>query len=286
MLSTKKLLCKEPTGKNRTTAIISEGFLGLISHFRIISEDKTTDAMKNAFALFGFGLFLSLPSLAFACKCIPPTIERALYGDVENVFVGRIKRRLVSPSPNRKYYLAQVMRIFKGCSFPEASHIIVSTGESSASCGLLLEPKTYHILSGNLEKMDDSLVAQLGNLTITGEVSAGSCEYNMPWESTPLAEKKLLRKYKKNDNLSCSPVTLCNTGTDCPASYFCDNSERCVSFTIPCPVDSPAIPCLVNPCTVADPCQDAPGGVTCLPYYCGSCNVVWIDSNRNIVCDT
>jgi hypothetical protein len=229
--------------------------------------------LQKAFVVF---TVLFLP-IALACKCMQPSAKGALYGDVDSVFLGRVVKQLVSNDENNLKYLINVGRVFKGCFITSDSFIILSTGTSSASCGLQLALKTRYIFSGILEPVDPTMLLQVEGRTIAGEVSAGTCGYNSPWLTVSPEDKLLLRDYEN----VCKDI--CSTGADCPVTSYCD-AGKCVAFDAPCPDGVPLGVCPGPPCKYATPCAEAGLDAQCIENFCGGCYAIFVNAARNRVC--
>lgn len=64
---------------------------------------------------------------------------------------------------------------------------------------------------------------------------------------------------------------------------FLNSREVCCGEKCGCADGSEPVQCLVDPCTVTDPCQGE-GAVTCKPNYCGGCNAEYFNAKDEPVC--
>jgi hypothetical protein len=238
-------------------------------------------------------LLLSLPSRSLACDCIPGSLNGTLYNNPDStVIAGRIidelKLTTVGSSQGQKYYTFKVKQVYKTCSpLQRDDTIIVSTSASSASCGLDLEPDTRYVVSARETEIDSM------NVPTVFQVNVGLCNYHAKLPIAPEVTLAL-RQYRNtengvqcNDGSTSSSLPLpCNTGATCDqTNEYCDaSSNQCVSIDAPCP--TPPVDCVVAPCTVTDPCQEAEGPLICINNYCGGCNAIFLDAKRTQVCNS
>jgi hypothetical protein len=206
-----------------------------------------------------------------------PTVESAL-NNAASIFRGKVIREVKLPSDlQQRAFTVNVKHIFKGCLVSSPGRVIVTTGSSSASCGIdLLIDKNY-VFSGEAELLGtdayfEPYLKQFSNQTVIQ--SAGSCNFNKLWPTVTLNERGQLNNYTN----SCE--RKCITGNDCPKNANCD-SGKCVQYGVPCPGGVLPTPCFADPCTVTESCSKS---ATCIANYCGGCNAIFVDVNRTRIC--
>jgi hypothetical protein len=241
--------------------------------------------MKILSFVASFLLLSQLPSLALACRCQQPILDDALYHNVDSIVIaGKILDEIKQVAPSNddiqtRYFAFKVKWVIKSptCTIQKDDVIIVSTGASTASCGLDLQPNTRYTFSAFAVEAD---FAVLPNVV---QVSVGSCAYHVQGDLS-VADQQTLRQYTKENEpypKKCT-TTPCTTGADCdPDREYCDAVNNvCINFNAPC--DPFPVDCFAEPCSVTDPCQK---GLTCINNYCGGCNAIFLDGNRTQVCN-
>jgi hypothetical protein len=86
--------------------------------------------IKHA-AVFVAALGLAAPTAAFACSCMPTSVETAWNGggDLVTVHVTGSKTR-----GGMRYFLGEVSGVYQGCS-ADREMVVLSTNKSGAACG-------------------------------------------------------------------------------------------------------------------------------------------------------
>jgi hypothetical protein len=228
--------------------------------------------MNVSFLLF----LLFFPALSLACKCLLPTVDLAL-SNAASIFRGKVIRELNLPTDlQQRAFIVSVKRIFKGCLLNSPGRIIVTTGSSSASCGIDLLVDNNYVFSGDAERLGTNVylqpyLKQFSNQTFIQP--AGSCSFNKVWPTVTAKERDQLNNYSN----VCA--RKCASGIECPKNAYCD-SGKCVPYGQPCPDGTLPTPCFADPCTLK-PCVE---NATCIPNYCGGCTAIFIDANRTRVC--
>jgi hypothetical protein len=223
-----------------------------------------------------------------ACDCMAITsVEESLSNKkIDYVFRGYVQKLLKGDDQDEpKYYAVRVWRVFKGCTFGNATNIVVKTGSNSAVCGVALTLKENYVFSGRSMPADPDIVKLIkgrNSTVLTSEiVGINICDFNRPFKPIPHIDKSLLWN-------STNPCVKCASADDCPGGiadgkYFCDKS-KCVAYDGGCPSVDPGIKpqiCLDDPCLYAKPCTEA----TCIQDKCDMCgSPFWIDPNGNRVC--
>jgi hypothetical protein len=137
-----------------------------------------------------------------ACSCRErPTVAAALKNDdIDYVFRGNVKRQIDmgAVSINEpKYYSVRVRRVYKGCTFTNATTIVVTTAGNSGLCGVGLSLNNDYVFSGSSTPAESKVIkrAQEKNpKIITDEmVQVGSCNFNSLFSSLSSAAKDLVR---------------------------------------------------------------------------------------------
>ena len=159
--------------------------------------------MKAFTAIVSVLVSLWLHQLAHACSCMKePTVEASLENEnIDYVFRGYVKRTIDmgAVSINEpKYYTVRVWRVYKGCTFSNATSIVLTTAGNSGLCGLSLELNENYVFSGRSLPANAEVVkkAQEKNPKIvTNEmVRVALCDFNAEFLSLSKAEKDLVRK--------------------------------------------------------------------------------------------
>lgn len=159
---------------------------------------------------------------AEACSCLPPTVESS-YNQSTDVVSARVLGTFNQGS--NRMYLAQVETPYKGC-LDVSDLVILTTPQSSASCGIQLQLGVEHLING------------LANGSLLGirRLSIGLCGYNLP--VAELGEQD--REFLNGRNVCC--------GKDCECA---DGSSPVACFADPCsvtPACSEAATCVANYC--------------------------------------
>lgn len=241
-------------------------------------------------------LSISLKSCT-ACSCLPTSVQNSLLSDrINTVFRGYVQRQHqlnVTNSTNTPsgftYYVVNVGRIFKGCTFKNATTILVETASSSATCGVTFNPKKSYLFSGNTVPSKSSVVEIVGkkNPSIIKDVMVRVqlCDLNTEFKYLSPTDKQTLSN-------STNICTKCASASDCPGglnggTHYCDQS-KCVAYDRPCapvPTDLPWLTndsCTDDPCITATPCVD---DAKCVQNKCDKCGwPLWIDGKGNRVC--
>jgi hypothetical protein len=243
---------------------------------------------SHAIATLLFAFIALLVEDVSACDCMAtPSVEASLSNnEIDYVFRGYVQKLLQGDDEfEPKYYAVRVWRVFKGCTFGNATNIVVRTGSNSAVCGVDLTLKENYVFSGSSLPADPDIVKLIkgrNSTVLTSEiVGIGLCDFNRPFKPIPHVDKSLLWN-------STNLCVKCDSAEDCPGGigdgkYYCDKS-KCVAYDGGCPPVSPWIKpqiCLENPCLYAKPCTEA----TCIQDKCDTCgSPLWIDPNGNRVC--
>ena len=243
----------------------------------------TTIMLQRTFMCLFLLVFPAL-RVTFACRCMQPTVARALDDATSSIFTGTVRQQKVAIDPDRQQILSilSVDRIIKGCSLKTSERIVVTTASSSAGCGVYFQVNETYVLTGEIQKLDTDLLYQTYGLKfkkpINSTVHASSCSFTMLRRDVSVNDRKVLSNYGKEN--PCPDV--CNIGTDCPRpDDYCD-SGICRSVTRPCPPPiRPRTPCFVDPCNVTQPSRD---DLKCTKIHCGICQAVFTDANRTRTC--
>ena len=140
-----------------------------------------------------------------ACSCRErPTVAASLKNeDIDYVFRGYVKRQIDmgAVSINEpKYYSVRVWRVYKGCTFTNATSIVLETAGNSGLCGVNLELNKNYVFSGRSTPAKSEVIkkAQERNpKIITNEmVQVANCDFNTEFLSLSSAEKDLVRNQK------------------------------------------------------------------------------------------
>ena len=218
-----------------------------------------------------------------ACKCLQPTASIAL-NSASSIFAGTVTRQKKPLDEDIQEILSIVTvdRTIKGCALKKGERIVVTTGSSSAACGVNFDVDERYFITGDIEKLDADLVKKTYGLTfknpIKSMVRVNSCNFNMLRRDVSQKDRNVLFEYGKKKNVC---PAKCVIGTDCPNDYYCD-SGKCKSFNEPCPDDRPPVACFADPCSVTEPCMD---DLQCTAYYCGTCAAIFTDKNRTRTCE-
>ena len=110
----------------------------------------TRSTIFTLFVAITFALGI-VPSSALACKCMLPTVAEAREQAV-SVFEGRVTAIEDVPAKEgegggQKQVTLSLVRTWKGLENVET--IVVSTSDSSASCGYMFEPNTSYLVYTN-----------------------------------------------------------------------------------------------------------------------------------------
>jgi hypothetical protein len=148
---------------------------------------------------------------AKACSCLPPTVESS-YNQSSDVVSAEILRQFVLG--NTRYYVARVLRTFKGCQSP-GNTLLLSTPTSSATCGALLNARR-HLINADTA----------GSVFGLPALSINSCGYNLALSALTQHDREFLegRTVCCGDKCSCadgsSPVLCfadpCSVAPTCP----------------------------------------------------------------------
>jgi hypothetical protein len=161
--------------------------------------------MKTFSAIFLILLSAVLYQCTHACDCREsPTVAAALKNDdIDYVFRGYVKRQIDmgTVSTNApKYYSIRVWRVYKGCTFTNATSIVLTTAGNSALCGVGLSLNKNYVFSGRRTPAESDVIkkAQEKNpKIITNEmVRVGNCDFNAEFLSLSSKDKDLVRKQK------------------------------------------------------------------------------------------
>jgi hypothetical protein len=246
--------------------------------------------MKNshAIATLLFAFIALLVEDVSACSCMSSRLVAISLSDNETdyVFRGYVQKLLRGDDQDEKrYYAVRVWRVFKGCTFGNATNIVVTTFGKLHSCSIDLTLQENYVFSGYSLPADPDIVKLIkgGNSTVlTSEiVSVNVCGFNSPFKPLPLVDKALLWN-------STNVCVKCASADDCPGGigggkYYCDRS-KCVAYDAVCPPVDPWIntpTCLEDPCLYAKPCNEA----TCIQDKCNKCGCpLWIDPKGIRVC--
>ena len=193
-------------------------------------------------------LFGSFHSVSFqsvnACVCMPTSAERSLNSDdVNTVFRGHVQRQQqvvatndTDAPPGFTYYIVKVGRIFKGCTFRNATMILVETSSSAATCGVNFDLKKDYLFSGNSVPAKPNIVEIAARKTqriITDVmVHVQLCDRNSEFKYLSGTDRKALRN-------STNTCTMCKSAADCPGGVdgglnYCDQG-KCVANNRPGP---------------------------------------------------
>jgi hypothetical protein len=228
-----------------------------------------------------------------ACDCFPTSLEDSLYNDdVQTVFRGHVQRMVTfndtTPFPPN-YYVVNVLRVYKGCLFQNATTVLIETAAESAMCGVVnFDLKKSYLFSGYMipakQYVTEKIAPKNPTILRTAMVYVHLCQYNSEFKSLAPSEKALLG----NTTNIC---TKCDSAGDCPGGmdggkYYCDQG-KCVAYDRPCP-PVPYLPwlkdlntCVDDSCSTPTPCGDA----KCVVNKCDKCGwPLWIDSKGNRVC--
>jgi Tissue inhibitor of metalloproteinase len=139
--------------------------------------------------LFLLVLATLLPALISACRCLEaPSVQRSLKV-TDYVVRGRIIRKLRDVDSLSTFEVL-VKRVYKGCDVTRVQRIVVTTGSSSASCGIDLRVPSTYLLSGYTRPLTEGITAQLPpGSNITQVVSVLSCDYNALWATLTFANR-------------------------------------------------------------------------------------------------
>jgi hypothetical protein len=266
--------------------------------------------LHSNFALLLLTSLFLLSNLSSACKCQPPSLNDALFNNLDSIVIaGRIIDEIKTSSSSStsnemmdRLFAFRVQQVYKVCpssGLQAGDLILVSTRSSTAACGLNLQPFTSYIFSAlpvESNTNTTNTTNDMNPLNSVFQVSVQSCDYNA---ELPIAAnlKQTLRQFRNNaTNVQFSncgppspPPTPCQTGQDCNASTeYCKPSTSgsnpngtCIAINAPCP--TPIVDCFAEPCAVTDPCLEYVPG-TCLNNYCGGCNAIFLNVNRTQVC--
>jgi Tissue inhibitor of metalloproteinase len=159
--------------------------------------------MKTFAVIFSVLVSLLLHQSTYACECREsPTVAASLENqDIDYVFRGYVKRQIDMGTVSinaPKYYSIRVWRVYKGCTFTNATSIVLTTAGNSALCGVNLALKQNYVFSGRSTPAESKVIkkAQEKNpKIITNEmVQVGNCDFNAEFLSLSSAEKNLVRK--------------------------------------------------------------------------------------------
>lgn len=248
-------------------------------------------------------LLLAALSLSFkltdACDCMPTSAERSLFSDrINSVFRGYVQRQQqIKPTNDTNapaglnYYVVNVGRIFKGCTFKNATTILVETSSSSSTCGVTFDLKKNYLFSGNTVPAKANIVkiAAMKNPSIVKDVMVRvqACDLNAEFKYLSQTDKQTLWN-------STNTCTKCSSASDCPGGLdgglnYCDQG-KCVAYDRPCPPTPDDLPwlsidnnsCMDDPCLTATPCVD---DAKCIQNKCDKCGwPLWVDGKGNRVC--
>jgi hypothetical protein len=141
-----------------------------------------------------------------ACDCIDsPTVGLSLQNeDVDYVFRGFVSRQIDMGAVSindPKYYSVRVWQVYKGCTFSNATSIVLTTSGNSALCGINVVLNKNYVFSGRSVPAEYKVIkkAKVKNpKTFTKEmVRVAMCDFNLEVFSLSSADKELLRKQTK-----------------------------------------------------------------------------------------
>ena len=253
--------------------------------------------VPSTITLLCLSLFSRSFKSAIACDCMPTSAGHSLNSDrINTVFRGYVQRQhqaanATSAPSGLTYYIVNVGRIFKGCTFKNATTILVETSTSSATCGVTFNLKKSYLFSGNTvpAKSDVVNIASKKNPSLIKDVMirVHSCDLNTEFKYLSQTDKQTLWN-------STNTCTACSSAADCPGgidggSHYCDQS-KCVAYDRPCEPVADDLPwlgidnnnCMDDPCLTAIPCTD---DAKCIQNKCDKCGwPLWVDGKGNRVC--
>ena len=161
--------------------------------------------MKSLSAMVFVVILLVLFQSTQACECIKsPTVAAALKNeDIDYVLRGYVKRQIDMGTTNinaPKYYSVRVWRVYKGCTFTNATSIVLTAAGNSALCGINLALNQNYVFSGRSTPAESDVIkkAQEKNPKIVSNemVRVNMCDFNSEFLSLSITEKDLVRKQK------------------------------------------------------------------------------------------
>lgn len=183
-------------------------------------------------------LVVLLVTIASACKCVPPTIQRSYYPPTTKSFVSATILR-IRPKANIIKYRIRIVFDYKGCLQPGKKLTVVTSAFSSA-CGVTnLKKKVTYVLPIRAGKRP----------------RISLCDFIKPVAMLSKAEKTFL----DGRQIMCKGLTTCANGNT-PAKCL---RLACEFLTPPCP---DATTCIDNFCLGCGTIDwlDADGFLTCV----------------------
>ena len=159
--------------------------------------------MKTFSAMISVLVSLFLLQSTSACDCREsPTVAASLADeDIDYVFRGYVTRQIDVGSVGinePKYYSVRVWRVYKGCTFTNATSIVVTTAGNSALCGIGLTVSKNYVFSGRSTPPISMVIkkAKVKNPNILTKemVHVANCDFNEQFPLLSSEDKDLLRK--------------------------------------------------------------------------------------------
>jgi hypothetical protein len=155
----------------------------------------------SAIVLFLVSCMIHSTKVANACLCnSEPTVTASLQSNnTKYVFRGFVKRHINVGSGDinePKYYSVRVQRVYKGCTFKNATSIVVKTEGNSGLCGVDIPLRGDYVFSGGSVPMDPAVfkiaVKKTPQILSTEMVSVQSCDFNAPFKTLSSEDKTLV----------------------------------------------------------------------------------------------
>jgi hypothetical protein len=159
--------------------------------------------MKTFSVISAVLVSLLLHQSTCACDCLvfPTTVAASLKNEnVDYVFSGYVRRQIDMGTVSinaPKYYSIRVWRVYKGCTFANATSIVLTTGGNSGTCGIYVELNQNYIFAGYSTPAESEVIQKAKvkspNIITNEMVFVGSCNFNAEFLSLSSADMDLLR---------------------------------------------------------------------------------------------
>ena len=169
------------------------------------SKISSRTTMKLSFCLVNALISLLLHQSTNACDCIEsPTATSSLQNeDIDYVFRGYVTRQIGMGTVDinePKYYTVRVWKVYKGCTFSNAT-IVLTTAGNSALCGISIALNKNYVFSGKstlpLPKVIQKAKVRNPNIFAKEMVRVANCDFNMELLSLPSSDKFSLHTSKR-----------------------------------------------------------------------------------------